>query len=85
VKAEENAARDAIKTRLLALGLDKFIMKSPHNWGGVLGTAKASVSPPARRTLTAGLRSATSSTRPWTRSGTASPCETYAAAWLPAR
>lgn len=40
VKAEEKAAREAMKTRLLALGLNKFIVKSPHNWGGVLGSGK---------------------------------------------
>ena len=36
VKPEESAARETMKARLLALGLDKFIVKTPHNWGGTL-------------------------------------------------
>ncbi len=36
VRPEAEAARKSLKTRLLDQGLDKFIVKAPHNWGGTL-------------------------------------------------
>jgi radical SAM protein with 4Fe4S-binding SPASM domain len=45
-KPETAAARDALKARLLAGGLDKFIVKAPHNWAGMVATGRSG---PTRR------------------------------------
>jgi radical SAM protein with 4Fe4S-binding SPASM domain len=40
--AGQMAAREALRDRLVGRGLDKFIVKAPHNWGGTLPGGEAS-------------------------------------------
>ncbi len=47
-RPDATAAREALKARLVGQGLDKFIVKAPHNWAGTVASGPA----PDRRRFT---------------------------------